>query len=250
MAPGAKAYQGMSEDELNRAISIHRIILIALFLLSILVGLATFSICIWVRFDLDFWQWVISIEWYSYWYAMYPTLIAMVIVICLSVSGLYGCVSYVRFGWLSFVMWSMVFMFFFHIICAAVITVWGVEESSVLTNELSEVFLRMVYNWDDEAQDRHILGQIMEYVGCCAADGSDDFINIKKEVPYECRDRTTGCEWAYGCQQGLAWWLEPWTGFLAAANCAFLLSDLFGVIVIKRFTSYCRAYDEMYGGYD
>jgi len=248
--PGLKAdYQGVSEDELRRAINIHRIILIGLFLITLLIGLITFAICIWVRFDLDFWQWVISIEWYTYWYAMYPTLIAMVCVVILSLSGLYGSANYVRYGWLTFVLWSYVVMFFFHIICATVITVYGVEESPVLVNELSEVFLKLVYNWDDVAQDNHMLRQIMEYVGCCAADGSDDFINIKKEVPFECRDRTTGSEWTYGCQQAMAWWLEPWSAFLAASNCLFIITDVFGVFLIKRFLAFCRAYDGMYGGY-
>ena len=33
-------------------------------------------------------------------------------------------------------------------------------------------------------------------VGCCGADGSDDFINAKKPVPTECRDMVTGCEYS------------------------------------------------------
>jgi len=43
-------------------------------------------------------------------------------------------------------------------------------------------------------------------VGCCGADGSQDFINALKPVPMECRDLVTGVEYTYGCQQQLAWY--------------------------------------------
>ena len=31
------------------------------------------------RFDLDFWEWVIEIDWYSYWNAMYVVMVAMIL---------------------------------------------------------------------------------------------------------------------------------------------------------------------------
>ena len=31
------------------------------------------------RFDLDFWEWVIEIQWYTYWHAMYVVMIAMLL---------------------------------------------------------------------------------------------------------------------------------------------------------------------------
>ena len=37
-----------------------------------------------------------------------------------------------------------------------------------------------------------------------------------KPVPYECRDQISGNEYGFGCQQQLAWWLEPWSAFFAA----------------------------------
>ena len=46
-----------------------------------------------IRFDLDFWEWVVEIDWYSYWYAMYSVMLAMVCAIILSFVGLYGSVN-------------------------------------------------------------------------------------------------------------------------------------------------------------
>ena len=28
------------------------------------IALAIFGVCIWIRFDLDFWEWVVEIDWY------------------------------------------------------------------------------------------------------------------------------------------------------------------------------------------
>ena len=66
-------------------------------------------------------------------------------------------------------------------------------------------------------------------VGCCGGKGSEDFIAVHKPVPYECRDRATGSEYRYGCQQTFAWWLEPWTGFLAGVSVTMMVADVFGI---------------------
>jgi len=71
-------------------------------------------------------------------------------------------------------------------------------------------------------------------VGCCGADGSDDFINAMKPVPFECRDMITGSEYAFGCQQQLAWWLEPWTATLAGICVFYLVADVFGIVINRK----------------
>ena len=55
-------------------------------------------------------------------------------------------------------------MFFFHLIAAIVITVWGVEESPVLIKELRDVFLELIYGWDIDPIKSKTLRQIQEYV--------------------------------------------------------------------------------------
>lgn len=64
-------------------------------ILLMIIALANFSVCIWVRysnhlhlgiqiscthfrFDLDFWEWVLEIGWYRYWNVMYIVMVAMV----------------------------------------------------------------------------------------------------------------------------------------------------------------------------
>lgn len=189
--------------------------------LTFLVGFAVFGICIWIRFDLDFQQWVREIDWYTYWYCMYVIMIAEVFGIFNS--GLaFWAIRGERIGFIFMNSMISVLIIVMELIGAIVILVFGVEESTVLVDQLHDVFIELVYKWDDDPRASRVLRQIQEYVGCCGADGSDDFINAMKPVPPECRDMITGVEYAYGCQQQLAWWLEPWSATLAAL-CIFLL---------------------------
>ena len=54
---------------------------------------------------------------------------------------------------------------------ATVILIYGVEESSTLTNELHEYLLKLVYDWDNDPKAAAVLKQIMEYVSKEEEDG-------------------------------------------------------------------------------
>ena len=58
----------------------------------LILGIATFCICIWIRFDLDFWEWVIEINWYTYWYCTYFIMITMLFVVINSLIGAYAII--------------------------------------------------------------------------------------------------------------------------------------------------------------
>jgi hypothetical protein len=55
-------------------------------------------------------------------------------------------------------------MILWHLIGAIIIGVWGVEESKVLVKELETVFLKLIYDWDNNPRSSRILKQIQEYV--------------------------------------------------------------------------------------
>ena len=52
---------------------------VVLFYGIFLLGRLTLLSCKLSRFDLDFWEWILEIGWYSYWNAMYVVMIAMVL---------------------------------------------------------------------------------------------------------------------------------------------------------------------------
>jgi len=201
-----------------------------LFLLSIIA----FSLCLWIRFDLDFWEWCIEIGWYTYWNCTYVVMISMMLKAMLLVLGWWTVWTQSRMlSLLCAVLHPL--MFILHLVGTIFIITYGVEESSVLTDELMDVFLALVYKWDTDPRASRILKQIMEYVGCCGADGGGDFIAVYKPIPVECREPISGNEWGSGCMQQLAWWLEPWTATLAGIGLLLCVTDAVLTYVYLRF---------------
>jgi len=201
-----------------------------------LLSLVAFSLCIWIRFDLDFWEWCNEIGWYTYWNCTYAVMISMLLKAMVVVLGWFTV-------WTESRMLSLLcavlhpLMFIFHLVATAFICKYGVEESAALTNELMDIFLALVYKWDTDPRASRILKQIMEYVGCCGADGGGDFIAVHKPIPVECRHPISGNEWDNGCQQQLAFWLEPWTATLAGIGILLCVSDAVLTYVYLKFRS-------------
>lgn len=207
-----------------------------------LVSLGIFGVCIWIRFDLDFREWVREINWYSYWYAMYVIMISMVLVACTSLLLLYGAVAESRFA-LAVCLFLLVICWILELAGSICICVYGVEESEILTNDLREVFFALIYRMDYDDRASRILKIVQEYVRCCGANGSEDYIEAYKPVPVECRDQIDGGEFAYGCAQQFAWWLEPWTATLAGVCTTFLLIHIVQIVLISKIMGQIRRYE-------
>lgn len=52
-------------------------------------------------------------------------------------------------------------------------------------------------------------------IGCCGADGSDDYISLRQPLPSTCRNTITGNPFYYGCVDELTWLLEDKSGWVA-----------------------------------
>jgi len=194
---------------------------------GLILALVNFSICVWVRFDLDFWEWVNEIQWYTYWNCMYVVMIAMLLHVGNALLSIYAT----WFSYPRLLLTSMVLRFLIWWVTltgAVLICIYGVEESNVLVSDLNEVFMGLIYRWDTDARAARVMTQIQEYVGCCGAGGNrDDYVNNKKGVPDSCRHPITGNCYGTGCGQKLAFWLEPWTCTMAAVSVLFCASDPF-----------------------
>ena len=56
-------YKSQSEEDFQALMRQKRTIVI-LNIIVFVIACAIFGVCIWIRFDLDFWEWVIEIDWY------------------------------------------------------------------------------------------------------------------------------------------------------------------------------------------
>lgn len=61
-------------------------------------------------------------------------------------------------------------------------------------------------------------------IGCCGADGSNDYITMRQPLPSTCRDTVTGNAFFHGCVDELTWLLEDKSGWVAglAMTLAFI----------------------------
>jgi hypothetical protein len=57
---------------------------------------------------------------------------------------------------------------------------------------------------------------VVTQIGCCGADGPNDYLNLLKPLPTECRNTVTGNAFFHGCVDELTWFLEEKAGWLAA----------------------------------
>jgi len=204
-------------------------------------ALVTFSITIWIRFDLNFKEYVRETGWYSYFYCTYVIMIGMVIVIVNTLSSSYGVGTDSR-GWITFGSWVWPVCWLFELSGAIAICIYGIEESDTLIKQLTNVFMELVYKYDTDPRASRIMRMIQEEVGCCGANGSEDYIGVGKPVPFECRDPVMGREYGAGCAQQLAWWLEPWTATLAGICCFLMLVHVGQIVLASKLNRRLREY--------
>lgn len=59
-------------------------------------------------------------------------------------------------------------------------------------------------------------------VGCCGADGANDYLSLQQPLPSQCRDTVTGNPFYHGCVDELTWFFEEkcaWVVGLAMTVC-------------------------------
>jgi hypothetical protein len=79
---------------------------------------------------------------------------------------------------------------------------------------------------------------LVSQIGCCGADGPNDYLQLLKPLPTECRDTVTGNAFFYGCVDELTWFLEDKSGWLSA----LALAVCFGHVSARSLKT-CRAFE-------
>lgn len=74
-------------------------------------------------------------------------------------------------------------------------------------------------------------------MGCCGANGPNDYINLQRALPVECRDTVTGNAFFYGCADEITWYLEQkssWISGLAIGLCSINVLDAVLSIILAQ----------------
>lgn len=86
-------------------------------------------------------------------------------------------------------------------------------------------------------------------LGCCGADGSNDYMTLRQPLPSSCRDSVTGNAFYNGCAEELTWFLEDksvWVAGLAVGISAVCVANgvlsLVLVQALKKEEQEARSY--------
>ncbi|XP_039299587.1 tetraspanin-2A [Nilaparvata lugens] len=82
--------------------------------------------------------------------------------------------------------------------------------------------LRLISMYPEDYYATNVLKTIQENIGCCGADGANDYIGLKRALPAECRDTVTGNCYFHGCVDELTWTLDErcfWPIYIAITQC-------------------------------
>ena len=111
---------------------------------TLAVAISDFAICIWIRFDLDFADWIHNIEWYSYWNSVYVIIAGVAAAICVTLFQSFSVIkeSTKKLAFCNFMFGLIMITEFAGIVC---ICVFGLEGSDVLIEQLRDVFIGLVY---------------------------------------------------------------------------------------------------------
>lgn len=191
-------------------------------------GAAIFALCIWIAIEPGFNQWITDLELQKFFIGIYFLMFSAIIIMIVSFLGCGAALmEHVRFLWVFLI--TQVVLFVIGMIGTAVLLDFSTYESSIQPI-IHEVIIRFMNNPQHEFS-RRTLNSIQEAVGCCGASGPNDYMNLRKPLPAECRDAVTGNAFFHGCVDELTWFLEEKTGWLAGIAMAACMMHVINAVM-------------------
>nr|XP_012143538.1 PREDICTED: 23 kDa integral membrane protein isoform X3 [Megachile rotundata] len=178
-----------------------------------------FGLCMWLRLDPGFQEWVDFLDMYEFYIGIYILLAASLFVVIVTFIGcgvalmehILGLYVYVGLQLLSYVL---------GLVGTAILLDYSTYDSKIqplIRRSMTSLISR---SQDDRAT--YILQLIQESIGCCGADGPMDYLTLRRPLPTECRNSVTGNAYFHGCVEEISWFLEGrsgWVAGLALALC-------------------------------
>ncbi|XP_063227921.1 tetraspanin-2A [Bacillus rossius redtenbacheri] len=101
----------------------------------------------------------------------------------------------------------------------------------------------LIANSQYEAQSA-VLRMIQENIGCCGADGAQDYVVMRKPLPTECRDTVTGNAFYYGCVDEITWFLEDRSSWVAGIAMTLCMINVINAVLTIIFLQALRKEEE------
>jgi len=199
-----------------------------------LFGFALFVLTVVIRSDPGFEEWIRMLDIYIYYAGIYILIFSSAVVM---ITGFLGCCASLtesKLGLLVFV-GSQAICFLVSIIGTAVLLHHSTFNSGIQPRIHSRM-LDLIYHSEYEPYSS-TLRLVQENVGCCGADGPNDYMRLRQPLPIECRDTVTGNAYFNGCVDELIWYLEDkslWVAIIGMSiGLLHIINLVLGVIFIQ-----------------
>ncbi|XP_015435741.1 PREDICTED: 23 kDa integral membrane protein [Dufourea novaeangliae] len=184
-----------------------------------LLGSSMFGLCMWLRLDPGFQEWVDFLDIYEFYIGIYILLVASILIVIITFIGCGVALMEHVLGLFIFVGLQLL-CYVMGLAGTAILLDYSTYDSHIQPL-IRKSMTALINNYHDD-RATYILQLIQESIGCCGADGPRDYLILKKPLPTECRDTVTGNAFFHGCVEEISWFLEgrsEWLAGLALALC-------------------------------
>ncbi|XP_076378517.1 tetraspanin 2A [Megalopta genalis] len=185
-----------------------------------LLGSSMFGLCMWLRLDPSFQEWVDFLNIYEFYIGIYVLLAVSIVIIIVTFIGCGVALMEYIYGLYAFIGLQL-FCFAMGLAGTALLLDYSTYDSQIQPL-IRKSTMALINNYQDD-RATYILQLIQESIGCCGADGPRDYLNLKKPLPSECRDTVTGNVYFHGCVEEISWFLEGRSGWLAGLSLALCM---------------------------
>lgn len=244
--PGKDEGYNEHTTKLERQIGCVKYTLFCFNVITWIFGMALFGLSVWVRAEPGFSEWVNILKIQEYYIGIYVLIVTGIIVM---VTSFLGCLSALveNPSSLGFFIGTQVLSFILMTVGSAVLMEFSTMNSSIQPM-IRDTMTRLIMT-SEYPKSSVTLKMIQENVGCCGADGPNDYILLRQPLPTECRNTVTGNAFSYGCVDELTWFLEDKSGWiagiamvLAAINVVNAVMSTILIQAIKKEEEEARVY--------
>ncbi|CRK86592.1 CLUMA_CG000161, isoform A [Clunio marinus] len=220
--------RGASAARLARNIACVKYTLFCFNIVAWLIGLGLFAFSVWIRVEPGFEEWISILNIYAYYIGVYILIGVSVLVL---ITSFLGCCSALMEHGVALILFTITQIICFLLaICGTAIllefSTYGSRIQPMIRHTMNRLIMTSEYQpWSG------MLSLIQESVGCCGADGPNDYITLRQPLPIECRDTVTGHAFSNGCVDELTWYLEDKSIWAAAMAMSLALIHVVNAVL-------------------
>ncbi|XP_067000765.1 tetraspanin-2A [Anabrus simplex] len=223
-----------SENRLGNSISCIKYTLLCFNAICWIVGAGLFGLAMWMKLEPGFADWIERLDIEEFYAGIYVLICGAVIIMIVSFVGCWSSLME-NTRLLAVFIFTQVLCFIFGLVGSAVLMDYSTYDSEIQPL-IRKAMQRLIVDSSSTASVE-TLSMIQESIGCCGADGPNDYINLYKPLPTECRDTVTGNAFFYGCVDELTWFFEDksaWLTGLALTLCFInVINTVLSTILIQ-----------------